>query len=256
MANRRGRGFTLIELLVVIAVIGILAAILFPVFAKARVKAYTATCTSNVKQLGMAFCIYTSDYDDRFPSAGNYFGGNERGSDWVKVVQPGTPGAIAVELGGVYVYVKNADLYVCPNGKLTEEKYLDGAGGQWTRTSYTMNSNLVNNSTWLGIRVGQCQFPSQTYLLVEENDSQIGPLTGDWNDGVFYAPPPAPISFDKPPGATDETARHFAGGLAGFVDGHAKWLPYEQLCPYDDGMNALAGLPYFFPQRSAADVYP
>ena len=64
---RSRRGFTLIELLVVIAIIAILAAILFPVFAQAREKARQTTCTSNMKQIGLALMLYLQDYDERFP---------------------------------------------------------------------------------------------------------------------------------------------------------------------------------------------
>ncbi|MEN6404264.1 MAG: prepilin-type N-terminal cleavage/methylation domain-containing protein, partial [Armatimonadia bacterium] len=61
------RGFTLIELLVVIAIIAILAAILFPVFAKAREKARQTSCLNNCKQLGTAIVQYCQDYDERMP---------------------------------------------------------------------------------------------------------------------------------------------------------------------------------------------
>jgi prepilin-type N-terminal cleavage/methylation domain-containing protein/prepilin-type processing-associated H-X9-DG protein len=65
--NRNARGFTLIELLVVIAIIAILAAILFPVFARARAKAQGTTCLSNVKQLTLSLTMYLGDYDQTFP---------------------------------------------------------------------------------------------------------------------------------------------------------------------------------------------
>ncbi|MBW3625542.1 MAG: DUF1559 domain-containing protein [Armatimonadetes bacterium] len=67
--QRKREGFTLIELLVVIAIIAILAAILFPVFAKAREKARQSSCTNNLKQLGIAFNTYSSDWDERYPSS-------------------------------------------------------------------------------------------------------------------------------------------------------------------------------------------
>jgi len=66
MAPKRS-GFTLIELLVVITIIAILAAILFPVFARARAKATSAACQSNLRQLAMAFGVYRSDYNGRSP---------------------------------------------------------------------------------------------------------------------------------------------------------------------------------------------
>lgn len=66
------RGFTLIEWLVVIAIIAIPAAILFPVFAKAREKARQTTCLSNMKQLGLGFLQYNQDYDEKFPNSQFY----------------------------------------------------------------------------------------------------------------------------------------------------------------------------------------
>src|SRR5690348_5806736 len=94
MNHRRG-GFTLIELLVVIAIIAILAAILFPVFAQAREKARTATCLSNLRQIGLANQMYLQDYDERFPFAGR---------DW--------PQAAFVDVWNCLgPYIKNTDMF-------------------------------------------------------------------------------------------------------------------------------------------------
>ncbi|MEO7719958.1 MAG: DUF1559 domain-containing protein [Capsulimonas sp.] len=78
-------GFTLIELLVVIAIIAILAAILFPVFAKAREKARQISCISNMKQIGLGMMMYTGDYDEAYPLQSNYAPG---GKDWTQAIQP------------------------------------------------------------------------------------------------------------------------------------------------------------------------
>ena len=69
-ARHPRRGFTLIELLVVIAIIAILAAILFPVFARAREQARRSVCLSNMKQIGLGLGMYMQDYDQTFPPGG------------------------------------------------------------------------------------------------------------------------------------------------------------------------------------------
>jgi prepilin-type N-terminal cleavage/methylation domain-containing protein len=79
MENRSSRAFTLIELLVVIAIIAILAAILFPVFAQAKVAAKKASSLSNIKQTGTSIIIYTADYDDYFPMAFSTINGTVAG---------------------------------------------------------------------------------------------------------------------------------------------------------------------------------
>src|SRR5262245_48870524 len=66
--TRTPNAFTLIELLIVIAIIALLAAILFPVFARAREKARQSACASNLKQIGMGILQYTQDFDERYPS--------------------------------------------------------------------------------------------------------------------------------------------------------------------------------------------
>ncbi len=253
MTSRRSRGFTLIELLVVIAIIAILAGILFPVFAKAREKAFTADCLSNAKQLSLSFKMYLSDWNSRFPSAGNGYSTFNRGSDWVKINNQGTAGDMTVEQGALFPYVKNADVYVCKNALIAAEK----SQSNGTRTSYTMNSNLVNNSTWLGIRESRVKFPSQTFLLVEENDDALGFATGQYNDAVFYVPPPPSTSWDTACGNSgSDSERHGGGSIGCFVDGHAKWFPTMDLTPYTAANSPSRLHPWYFPRRSGPDAYP
>jgi prepilin-type N-terminal cleavage/methylation domain-containing protein/prepilin-type processing-associated H-X9-DG protein len=99
---RRRHGFTLIELLVVIAIIAILAAILFPVFARARERARQITCISNLKQLGTAVSMYTQDYDEYLP---NNFLGKKDTMLWNDLSGSGL----------VDPYLKNKQIWFCPS---------------------------------------------------------------------------------------------------------------------------------------------
>ena len=98
----RRKGFTLIELLVVIAIIAILAAILFPVFARAREKARQSSCLSNVKQIGLAILAYVQDYDETY-SALYYYPVNATANNCVYWFHKVTP------------YIKNVQLFKCPS---------------------------------------------------------------------------------------------------------------------------------------------
>src|SRR5690606_33473906 len=99
-------GFTLIELLVVIAIIALLAAILFPVFARARENARRTSCHSNLKQMGTATMMYIQDYDERYP-----FGYDDRspGVYWPDLLQP---------------YTKSRQLFYCPSSPLAKNSAL------------------------------------------------------------------------------------------------------------------------------------
>lgn len=108
------KAFTLIELLVVIAIIAILAAILFPVFAQAREKARQASCTSNVKQLSLAFQMYTQDYDEYFPYWSWWYSSTQGGCP--RSDNPGPCGHFeSLWFNSIYPYVKNSQVYACPS---------------------------------------------------------------------------------------------------------------------------------------------
>ncbi|BDI29906.1 hypothetical protein CCAX7_19570 [Capsulimonas corticalis] len=168
------KGFTLIELLVVIAIIAILAAILFPVFAKAREKARQISCTSNEKQLGLGFLQYQQDNDEQMPyppaSAGGF------GQGWA---------------GLIYPYVKSAGVFACPDDPTQP------VAGRY-KESYAMNANMwPKGSTYHGTgtsAIASQSSPAATVLLFEvQNISSTG-------DGAFGVDVTNPIEGQSPAG--------------------------------------------------------
>ncbi|RYG54847.1 DUF1559 domain-containing protein, partial [bacterium] len=124
VVNRR-RAFTLIELLVVIAIIAILAAILFPVFGRARENARRSSCQSNLKQIGLGIMQYTQDYDENFPlslSLSNSVTSNPP-VGWADSIQP---------------YLKSTQIYQCPSDSVAPGTDPTLAG----YTDYWYNCNL------------------------------------------------------------------------------------------------------------------
>ena len=136
------KGFTLIELLVVIAIIAILAAILFPVFAKAREKARQTSCASNVKQMVLGTLQYVQDYDERFP------GGlmNTNGTAQGPVSQSSSFTAAWLTADWIYPYVKNRQVFFCPSGN--ESSAYSGDYGFVDGHAKWLKPTEVQNSDW------------------------------------------------------------------------------------------------------------
>ena len=121
------RGFTLIELLVVIAIIAILAAILFPVFAKAREKARQSSCLSNVKQIDLGILQYAQDYDERLVTYYTRDAANNR-IYWMAQIDP---------------YLKNDQIWKCPSRLRTWSYGLNNCIDQWKLASFDYPSEVA-----------------------------------------------------------------------------------------------------------------
>ncbi|HCU36465.1 MAG TPA: hypothetical protein DGT21_13750 [Armatimonadetes bacterium] len=139
---RRDRGFTLIELLVVIAIIAILAAILFPVFARAREKARQSSCQSNLKQIGLAWHMYAQDYDEMHLRA---HGGEDQRPLWTDAVAP---------------YIKNTQLFICPS-----ERNRVMSGGYDPVQQVTTGYGIY--CAHFGQSMGQYNHPAETCIVVD-----------------------------------------------------------------------------------------
>jgi len=212
MQRKRKKGFTLIELLVVIAIIAILAAILFPVFARARENARRTSCLSNLKQIGLGLMMYTQDYDEKYPARlmGTW------GDHTTYKTQPDAsmPGYVFITYDGttggsgrwiswmdmVYPYIKSTQLFVCPSAPDP------GTGPRNLNPSY--GYNLYANQC----SMSSVDQPSLTMIAMDYNAiyslniNQLGVeslLTGTSDNAVVH---------------------HLDGANVLFFDGHSKWF--------------------------------
>lgn len=210
------RGFTLIELLVVIAIIAILAAILFPVFARAREKARQSSCLSNMKQLGLATMMYVQDYDERYPRFYFYIGASD----------PRAYGAYDV----LAPYIKNQQVFLCPSSQWTASAYRSGfpvGEGPYLRTirsSYTVarSGRAIQDPPFKNgtpISLASVKAPAETVMIFES--STAAPLDcihyGFNDDGT-----PADVEMTSEGKIGSMMYRHNQMMNVNYCDGHSK----------------------------------
>ena len=229
-------GFTLIELLVVIAIIAILAAILFPVFAKARAKAYQTSCLSNSKQLMLACLMYAGDWDGKVvPSFGGPHPVRGWGQVWDLLVLP---------------YTKSQQIHICPSlaKQLKTNMYSTYIPTSPTWTMYAAPYGPDARDRFR--KYADPNFPAEVIFLCEYNDSMFTSVDGPSIWDPFSYPPYWPDLEGGPHAVHDTTQRHNEGGNFAFVDGHAKWVSRKGVA---DGAIAWlsAGMPAVHSGHSA-----
>ncbi|MGI5820427.1 MAG: DUF1559 domain-containing protein [Armatimonadota bacterium] len=196
------RGFTLIELLVVIAIIAILAAILFPVFARAREKARQTSCLSNVKQIMLGVLMYAQDYDEALPVASHWYRGDGTTVVWDQALDP---------------YVKNQQVFVCPSGRNSQHARSLSYGWNWREFGYLSSTGGFSNNP--STTLGEIEKPAETILLGDSEDPNARSSTS----GPRY------LYRRDTTNPTLLPTRHNGGGNMGLLDGHAKWYQVSEL---------------------------
>ncbi len=187
----RRTGFTLIELLVVIAIIAILAAILFPVFARAREKARQTSCLSNLKQIGLSEKMYEQDYDEKTASYDSHPGGlsSPNSYRYGEMLEP---------------YLKNDQISLCPS---------DDRDSGW---SYGPNISNVSPSITISgqsfsylycfRKISHFEYPAELALFTETH-------------GAYWR-----YRGSEPDNVDNDEVRHNEGMNVAYLDGHAKWV--------------------------------
>ncbi len=213
----RRAAFTLIELLVVIAIISILAAILFPVFGRARENARRSSCASNFKQIGLATIQYAQDYDETMPlfSYNGFAGYNGAdGARWADLIFP---------------YIKSTQVFDCPSGTKTVAKF---AGGQFLDIStYSYGFVTPSKAEPVGVagrNLAEIEDTATTLMFVEDGRQDAG--AGAETQGRLIPSLGEPL---ESLGGRLNGFRHTGcketdfgayGFNAAYADGHVKWV--------------------------------
>ena len=225
-SSRKISAFTLIELLVVIAIIAILAAILFPVFARARENARRASCMSNLRQIGLGTMQYTQDFDEWLPAAYYANGSVVTSAKWEDVIYP---------------YVKSEQVFTCPSDTGANSIYNSDRAA---RTTNAFGSYAINNFYYaagaptppINRVITSMAVPAETIWATDVSDQDVNPT-------FFWSPNnsnPTPITVNgvkvlqnkNGSGVTFDfgvVERHLEMTTVLFCDGHVKALKMDVL---------------------------
>jgi prepilin-type N-terminal cleavage/methylation domain-containing protein/prepilin-type processing-associated H-X9-DG protein len=229
----RRSAFTLVELLVVIGIIALLISILLPALQRAREAANQVKCLSNIRQIGMAFLMYSNENKQYFPATARL--GVIQSEDWIWWETKPTPRDVSQSAIAPYLGKFNENVLRCPSDDVFT--HIDGTDGPYLY-SYTLNY-LMDSFTGV-FKLSQARKPAEKIFMVEEDERTS-------NDGLW-----SPVTFTGPnttePGFDWLSIRHDrkrilpdivgpAGspipnpdrrGNAVFLDGHAEFVPRSE----------------------------
>ncbi len=253
-ATKTRSAFTLIELLVVIAIIAILAAILFPVFARARENARRSSCSSNLKQIGLGIFQYIQDYDEKYPMGfadlNNSQGLDAADQGWAQMMQP---------------YLKSVQIFQCPsetnagpNQANINQGNVANYSDYWMNYRLQAQSQALLDASAVTVMFGDGQGGTATatkgtpaysvqYLTSIPMNTSVATNPSSTNTDIYNSAASASTDiYDSSSGTASGQGgrRHLEGINFAFADGHVKWLRPEKMTQN----NAAQGNPTFAPK--------
>ena len=208
--NRKYFGFTLIELLVVMAIISVLAAILFPVFRRAREKTWTVSCQSNLKQIGWAIHMYANDWDQWIPEYYRYQGSRPFNvwGGWPLTIKP---------------YIKTLQIFECPAANVPRRTSLERTFAKAGMLGYGMAVPYPGTRGYT-CRLDYYRRPAEGVLICD-NGATTASQFKDVRKYYWHVNWPAQPKYKW---ESRPAARHNEGVNILWVDGHVSWMRPER----------------------------